>query len=661
MTVLLFIFIIIEFFWLLSLQDSISGLKFQINRLQQGVPQPPKQPAPAQPAAPAEVTKPAPVQTAAAATKPATEAPIMPAAAPRTESTKEAPSFTLSQAFSWIGGFILLLAIGFWIKYALENNLISPQLRITSSLIFGAGLWISGALLRKPQYKVTSDTLCASGLCIGYIAFFSAYYFYQMLSLPLAFALLGVTSLAAFGTAVWKESKYIGFLAQIIGFLTPFLFHTTEPNWFFIFAYIAFIASAATAAATLCKWEQQILSCIVFAFLCLWISLWRLTPADIHLLGGFILFFNLLFGFAAHGHKDGEYLLCSSIGTFILLGSYGVVCWQNNTAYACAFILWTLVLTVAFFVPVLGLRRVFENDKPAWLGAWIAGLMGGIYLYLIARISYEWDNGLIPLLLTCIYALIAYWVYIWAPLDEENQRFRLAGLGGITTFFLTFTLACQLKNEWLTISLALEGLALIALNQQLRIYGLNAIGKWLLVGTAARLLINPAVMGYHEASTKIFNWILYTYGLSAVAMLTAAAAWRPREDTKPIFLLQLLGGLVLFAMINLQIADFFSTSGTLEFNLTGSMAEAAAYTIAWALCGAFCVLLSIGTDKASAWLLQGGIGLMIMALAKLFLADIWMLETGSRIMVLLCVAVILILVSFSFQTVRGIVKTGSKK
>jgi uncharacterized membrane protein len=482
-----------------------------------------------------------------------------------------------------------------------------------------------------------------------------------MLSLPLAFALLGVTSLATFGTAVWKESKYIGFLAQIIGFLTPFLFHMTEPNWFFIFAYIAFIASAATASATLCKWEQQILSCIVFAFLCLWISLWRLNPADIHLLGGFILFFNLLFGFAAYGHKNGEYLLCSSIASFVLLGSYGVICWKNDFAYALAFICWTALFMALFFVPVLGLRRVFENDKPAWLSAWIGSFLGGIYLYGTVRDAYQWDNGLIPLLLTCVFALITYWVYFWTPLEEENQRFRLAGLGGITTFFLTFTLACQLKNEWLTISLALEGLALIALNQQLRIEGLTVIGKWLLVGTAARLLINPAVMNYHEASTKIFNWILYTYGLSAGAMLIGASAWRPREDTKSIFLLQLLGGLVLFAMINLQIADFFSTSGTLEFNLTGSMAEAAAYTIAWALCGAFCVLLSIGTDKASAWFLQGGIGLMIMALAKLFLADIWMLETGSRIMVLLCVAVILILVSFSFQTVKGIVKTGSKK
>ncbi len=146
-----------------------------------------------------------------------------PQSSPEPQPPKEPISFV--QIFSWIGGFILLLGIIFWIKYALENNIISPDMRVALGTIAGIIMWAAGAfLLKKPEVKTTADTLCACGLCTCYSAFFAAYYFYHLAPASITFILLSIVALASFATAVWKNAQYLGVLAQIIGFVTPYLF-----------------------------------------------------------------------------------------------------------------------------------------------------------------------------------------------------------------------------------------------------------------------------------------------------------------------------------------------------------------------------------------------------------------------------------------------------
>ena len=82
------------------------------------------------------------------------------------------------QVFSWVGGFALLLGIGFVIKYAIDNQLLSPQVRIVGSVIFGIVLWAVGVYLKEEKHQTTACTLCASGLSIAYVAFFAAHAYY---------------------------------------------------------------------------------------------------------------------------------------------------------------------------------------------------------------------------------------------------------------------------------------------------------------------------------------------------------------------------------------------------------------------------------------------------------------------------------------------------
>ena len=168
-------------------------------------------------------------------------------------SSPQGHNFTLVQTLSWIGGFTLFLGVVFWIKYSIENNLISPVMRIVLSASLGVLLLAAGLIIKRPNLKTTADTLSGVGLTILYAAVYGAYVFYHLLGASGAFTLMACIAFLSFGVAIWKQAKYVGFLAQIIGFITPFLLSVGSDHALFFFTYVACINIAAAAAALLRK------------------------------------------------------------------------------------------------------------------------------------------------------------------------------------------------------------------------------------------------------------------------------------------------------------------------------------------------------------------------------------------------------------------------
>jgi uncharacterized membrane protein len=129
-------------------------------------------------------------------------------------------------------------------------------------------------------------------------------------------------------------------------------------------------------------------------------------------------------------------------------------------------------------------------------------------------------------------------------------------------------------------------------------------------------------------------------------MFSSALCWR--KDSSKYFptALNTVGGILLFALVNIEIANYFSNGVGLHFHFSGTIGEAAAYTIAWAICGAICMLCNY---KNIPELQRIGIGLISLSVLKLFIADIWQLSSGLRIAVLFAVAIIMLAISFIYQ------------
>ncbi|MEO8043988.1 MAG: DUF2339 domain-containing protein, partial [Spartobacteria bacterium] len=132
--------------------------------------------------------------------------------------------------FAWLGGLALFLGVVFLVKYSFENNLITPLGRITIGAAVAAGLIALGWWLARGRYRVTAQSLCATGIVIFYADLFAAHSFYGLISLTTAFFAMSAVTLFSFLLAVNLSAQVIVILGLLGGFLTPLLLRTGADN-----------------------------------------------------------------------------------------------------------------------------------------------------------------------------------------------------------------------------------------------------------------------------------------------------------------------------------------------------------------------------------------------------------------------------------------------
>jgi len=156
--------------------------------------------------------------------------------------------------FAWIGGFVLFLATAFFVKYSIDNNLISPEIRIALGSLLGIALLIGGLRLSIKQYRVTAQTLCSTGILILYADVFASYSFYHFLDVTAAFLFMIVVTAIAFILAVRLDAKVVAILGLLGGFFTPPLLSTGQDNPVGLFSYIFILDAGLIAIALRKKW-----------------------------------------------------------------------------------------------------------------------------------------------------------------------------------------------------------------------------------------------------------------------------------------------------------------------------------------------------------------------------------------------------------------------
>jgi len=240
-----------------------------------------------------------------------------------------------------------------------------------------------------------------------------------------------------------------------------------------------------------------------------------------------------------------------------------------------------------------------------------------------------------------------------APTTSAARTTQLAWFGGVALFFVTLIFPIQFDRQWITLGWALEGAALLWLFHRLPHPGLRLTGTGLLIAAFVRLAFNPAVFDYHPRSaTPILNWYLYAYGIVTICLFAGARLLAPprnkvfRLNAPP--LLAGLGTVLAFLLVNIEIADFFSPAGsTLTFQFSGNFARDMTYSITWALYAL--VLLVVGIVRKLPASRYAALGLLSVALLKLFFHDLARLDQLYRIGAFIGVAVIAMLASFAYQ------------
>lgn len=328
---------------------------------------------------------------------------------------------------------------------------------------------------------------------------------------------------------------------------------------------------------------------------------------------------------------------------------------QFKPDHAALPLVWYLGFYAVFLLFPFVFRQAFAGRTLAWT---VAALAGPAHFYLVRDlVNYAWPNeymGLIPAAfavpsLLCLFLLIRQ-----TPAESPKRLSLLAWFGGVALFFITLIFPIQFDRQWITLGWALEGAALLWLFQRVPHPGLRLTGVGLLVTAFVRLALNPAVLAYHPRSdTPILNWYLYAYGL--VALCLFAGAWLLRGARREVMnvnvppLLVGLGTVLAFLLLNIEIADYFTSAGarTLTFEFSGDFGRDMTYTIAWALFAL--ALLIAGIWKQARFARYASLLLLSVTLLKLFFHDLAQLAQLYRIGALIGVAVIAILASFFYQ------------
>ena len=330
--------------------------------------------------------------------------------------------------FGKIGILIFIIGIGFFVKYAIDQNWINETARTLMGYAVGAGMLVLAERLHK-RYHTFSSLLAGGAFGIYYLITAIAFHYYALFSHTIAFVILCVTTIFMSAVSVLYDRKELAVTALVGGFIAPFIISTDSSSIISLQIYITILNIGMFCLAMYKKWA--ILPMVSFAFT--YIILWGTTA-----IGSFSdseagTTYPTLFAFATL-----FYVIFLLPVVFILRTQYG-----ENTRLG----LLGIITANSFMYLIYGdfLLQHFEasSDTTAYLAFFIAGVNLVIHLYLRFRVEGQ-DTlrnlmlGLavtfatmgIPILFSAANVLMVWAaesvLLLWLFTKEKNRIYELA-------------------------------------------------------------------------------------------------------------------------------------------------------------------------------------------------------------------------------------------
>jgi hypothetical protein len=317
-----------------------------------------------------------------------------------------------------------------------------------------------------------------------------------------------------------------------------------------------------------------------------------------------------------------------------------------------------LVFAGAIYAVLTGFPFVLGRRARALKEPYLLAILSSAVFFFAARDAFiagslRWAIGVVPVAEGAVMALLLRQLLRIEPAGQRDLG-RLALVAGASLAFLTVAIPLQLKNQWITIGWAFEGAALAWLYTRISHRGLLYAANALLATAFIRLALNPAVFRYEpRGGLRVLNWYLYAYLLCAAAMF-AAAWWLSKTDDgigaglpKPRHFLAAGGTILMFELLNIEIADFYAAGPEITFRFGATLAQDLTYTIGWLLFGM--VTLAAGIIARSHAARVAAVVLIAITTFKCFLYDLGSLGGLYRVASFVGLGISLALVSLALQ------------
>ncbi|MDZ7360950.1 MAG: DUF2339 domain-containing protein [candidate division KSB1 bacterium] len=588
-----------------KIESELRGLRNAVHS-SQSTPTPAAEPAVerAIPPAPAVLREPSPVVP-----RPVT--PLSPI--PPSRTREEWESLIGGKLLNRIGAFALILGVGFFLKYAFDNNWISETVRVLIGFVAGALLLFGGARWHKKGLAIFAQGLIGAGIAIFYLCVYASFNFYHLVSQPVAFVWMSaVTALTFFHG--WKyDSLAVAVLGWAGGFLTPFLLSTGQANEVGLFTYIMLLDIGLLAI--LLKKAR-------------WVILEPLTLAATYL-----IYFTW---------QDKFYVEEKLFVTVFFLT-----------------IFWGLFYALDVY-RTLEAAKTFENIRQAVAGA--NGFLYFVALYDIVDAQHQNWTSAVTLLLGVVYFLT--FLYFKRQQPEAIVAARRHTLTAIV--LLVIATEIQFGDFQTVIFWSLEALALVwcGMNWKMRDVWQAALT---LSGLAVlRLLFSEGALSYSPIASfpLLLNQRALTFAVLGASLATGAVLFKRIEDKNSALIQALLHGawiFLLFVLCTVETNDFFRRR---LFEASGDAADSLAFNrlqnLQQLTLSGIWLFYSVVLMVTGLWRRWQGLRIISMALfgitiLKIFIYDLSFLERLYRIFSFIGLGVILLAVSYLYQRYKAVI------
>jgi uncharacterized membrane protein len=510
----------------------------------------------------------------------------------RANNASEGNSTEVAVGQKWllgIGVLILIIGVGFFLKYAFDQQWIGPAVRISVGFICGLLLLLGGSLCRRRNLRGLDVGIGAVGLGTLYLTSYAASQVDRFLPTSLTLVLILLTTAVGVSLATLWASQALAILALLGGYLGPLLFASAlfDP-WLFL-GYLLILT-----------------------------------------LGGQILAYS----------RDWRPLYSSgALWTWL-----SIVVWSQRD-YRKEWFLEALVFTQVLFVAysVMPFLRAALRKESSWSQGFLLAVVNGLFCcwYSESLLNYQKSSGS---LVSLSYAVVSLGLALlfWRQRTPGLLSSWLIAQGIV--FLLVFW-EQVLSNSWVTVFWSAELVALYwsAAKCNDRIL----LSATFIIGLLAVLRYFADTSGFvFESGHSSFTEEVVSRWSAGLSMVTALllVVWLDRTGrvagSHPRLngALEWLGIASLFGFLNLEWYRF-ANQFTPRIGLAG-------FSVLWSLFAVGLILLGVWMRRKIYRV--SAISLLIVTVLKVLVFDTAEVSTPYRILSCLVLGVILMAVSFLY-------------
>jgi len=421
--------------------------------------------------------------------------------------------------FGKIGILVLVIGIGFFVKYAVDKNYINETVRTILGFVSGGVLLFIAWWLRK-RYRTFSSLLSGGAFAIFYVTVAMAYHYYDLFSQPVAFVILVAVTVMMSLLAILYDHRELAIIAIAGGFIAPFLVSTGEGNYMGLFTYILVLVSAMFMVSLYKKWGEI----PIISFLLTWIILFVYAMQVPIILMKIDQLANLL-------------IFSSAFYILFLLSIIAMIRINQRVMN----LLLLIVITLNNFI-----------------------FLGFAFWFLYGMELERNYNGIVTILIAAINFLALFWVYR----KGVSFRFLYHTLLAVGLLFVSATIPVQLKGTFITIFWASEMVILCWLSTRYK-YKILQFFTFLL----PFLTFGSLMMDMESAWMAVDHSMLFRNGTFVTAVFTGIAyflyAWLQTKKGEKNNLAVWATCITLYMAVILDI-HLYITSHVLQYSLAGT-------------------------------------------------------------------------------------------